>query len=161
MATCKRCEGRRMEPTILPDENGVWRRGEMSCGACKGTGEVEDMKMIRICKTFDFDAAHRLDKLPANHKCHRMHGHTYRADLELAGELDEMGMVIDYAKIAEAWDSVHEAIDHRILNDVPGLECPTTEVLCRWIYDRLKFSLTALVAVTVHESSTTWAEYRP
>lgn len=117
--------------------------------------------MIRICKSFDFDAAHRLDKLPEDHKCHRMHGHTYRVEIELFGELDDMGMVIDYAKIAEAWQAVHDVIDHRTLNEIPGLEVPTTEVLCRWIYDRLKFSLSALVAVRVHESTSTWAEHRP
>lgn len=114
--------------------------------------------MITISKTFDFDAAHRLPTLPATHKCHWLHGHTYRVELRLRGELDEHGMVVDYAHITAAWQPVHDALDHRYLNDVPGLETPTTEVLAGWICARLRVGLPALVAVRVYESSTTYAQ---
>jgi 6-pyruvoyltetrahydropterin/6-carboxytetrahydropterin synthase len=115
---------------------------------------------ITIAKVFDFDAAHFLPRVAAEHKCRRMHGHTYRVELICAGPLDQHGMVLDYAEIAKAWEPVHAALDHRILNEVPGLENPTTEVLAPWIFERIEASLPELVAVRVYESSTTWCEAR-
>lgn len=114
--------------------------------------------MVLISKTFDFDAAHRLLSLPDTHKCHRLHGHTYRVEVRLRGELDEHGMVVDYARIAAAWQPVHDALDHRYLNEVPGLETPTTEVLAGWILARLRRDLPSMVAVRVYESASTYAE---
>ncbi|HWN72058.1 MAG TPA: 6-carboxytetrahydropterin synthase, partial [Haliangium sp.] len=73
-----------------------------------------------ISKTFTFDAAHRLDRLPPEHKCHRMHGHTYRVELILSGHVADNGFLLDYADIAEMWAPLHELLDHRILNEVPG-----------------------------------------
>jgi 6-pyruvoyltetrahydropterin/6-carboxytetrahydropterin synthase len=118
--------------------------------------------MITISKKFDFDAAHRLPNVDPNHKCFRMHGHTYVAEIICAGELDSRGMVCDYEEIAQAWQPVHNAIDHRLLNEVPGLENPTTEVLAPWILERLVYSRInhVLVAVRVYESATTWCEAR-
>ena len=114
--------------------------------------------MVRISKTFDFDAAHHLPHVPDWHKCKRMHGHTYRVEVMLEGYLDERGFVVDYAEIAQAWQPIHDAIDHRVLNDVPGLENPTTEVLAPWLLDRFKAALPSVVCVRVYESSTTWCE---
>lgn len=112
--------------------------------------------LTTICKAFDFDAAHWLPNVPADHKCHRMHGHTYRVELVLCGDVDERGMIADYSDIEAAWLPVHATIDHRILNDVAGLENPTTELLAPWIASRL--DLPGLVRVRVYESSTTWCE---
>lgn len=91
---------------------------------------------IAIRKHFDFEAAHRLPLVPEGHKCGRNHGHSYRATLVFECEEDELvaGMVVDYAEIAKAWEPLHEALDHMMLNDVPGLENPTTEVLAPWIW---------------------------
>lgn len=130
--------------------------------------------LTTISKTFDFDAAHRLDRLPEDHKCHRLHGHTYRVEIRARGEPDRrLGMLIDYAVLAQAWQPIHDAIDHRCLNDIAGLEIPTTEVLAEWIYDRLvswhyevrddlkvqHFSLGGMaLSVRVYESSSTYAE---
>lgn len=127
------------------------------------------MLIATIAKRFTFDAAHRLDNLPVDHKCHRMHGHTYEVELEFAGPVKtvgpQRGFVLDYQVIADAWEPIHELLDHRVLNDVPGLEVPTTEYLATWIVIRLaelpmlqSFSNlgTLLTAVTVKESSTTW-----
>lgn len=131
--------------------------------------------LTTISKTFDFDAAHRLDRLPADHKCYRLHGHTYRVEIRLRGEPGQrLGMLLDYAEIAKAWKPIHDALDHRLLNEVDGLEVPTTEVLAAWIYERLKtysvdvredetrvqfFSLEGFsLGVRVYESSTTYAE---
>lgn len=110
--------------------------------------------MVTICKSFDFDAAHWLPLVAAHHKCHRMHGHTYRVEVIVCGEIDERGMVCDYAEIAEAWVPIHAEIDHRCLNEIPGLENPTTEILAPWILARLPMA----TRVRVYESSTTWCE---
>jgi len=117
---------------------------------------------VRISKTFDFDAAHRLPNVPAGHKCGHLHGHTYRVDVMLEGEPTAAdGWFIDYADIAAAWERVHREVDHRYLNDIPGLENPTTEVLAPWIMKMLDMDARVapfLVAVRVHESSSTWCE---
>lgn len=114
--------------------------------------------MVKICKQFDFDAAHFLTQVPEGHKCRRLHGHTYRVDIVLVGEPDARGMVMDYAEITGAWRAVHEMLDHRLLNDIPGLENPTTEVLAPFILDALLPSLPTLESVRVYESSSTWCE---
>lgn len=112
-------------------------------------------------KTFDFDAAHRLPHVHEGHKCGRMHGHTYRVEIILSGELDPLlGWFVDYADITEAWAPIHDALDHRVLNDVIGLVNPTTEVLVDWIIKRLAKSSIGkhLDRVRVYESSSTWCE---
>lgn len=110
-----------------------------------------------LAKRFTFDAAHCLPKLAPDHKCHRLHGHTYEVELVFRGEVGDDGFVIDYDKIAEAWQPIHDALDHRYLNEVPGLETPSTEMLCQWILRRLD-QWASLVRVHVKESSTTWCE---
>lgn len=114
--------------------------------------------IVTISKTFDFDAAHRLTQVPANHKCHRLHGHTYYVEVVLRGEVDHRGMVRDYAEIAEAWAPIHAMLDHRYLNDIEGLENPTTEVLAPFIARALVDELPELERVRVYESKDTWCE---
>ena len=111
-----------------------------------------------ICKTFDFDAAHRLPKLGKSHKCFRLHGHSYRVDVILRGPVDRRGFVMDYAEIAKAWQVVHEMRDHRYLNDIEGLENPSTEVLAPFILNLLVDALPLLERVKVYESADTWCE---
>ena len=118
---------------------------------------------ITIAKEFTFDAAHCLPLLPDGHKCKRMHGHTYRAAIVLTGSVDAAGILIDYDEIAKLWAPLHEMLDHRVLNDVSGLSCPTTEVLVHWCLSLLEPELRAYpnvasVTIRVSESSTTWAE---
>jgi 6-pyruvoyltetrahydropterin/6-carboxytetrahydropterin synthase len=120
--------------------------------------------VITIAKHFTFDAAHCLPLMPEGHKCRRMHGHTYRAEIALSGVPDPAtGILIDFDDIAKIWLPLHVALDHQVLNDVPGLSCPTTEVLVAWCIERLRRSFRAhanIVAlrVRVSESSSTWAE---
>lgn len=109
-----------------------------------------------LSKSFTFDAAHCLPRLPAGHKCANLHGHTYRVELICRGYVQENGFVVDYDDIARAWAPLHEQLDHKYLNDVYGLETPSTEHLCAWIIMRI--DLPSLVAVRVYESSTTWCE---
>lgn len=114
-----------------------------------------------IAKRFTFDAAHYLDVLPPEHKCHRMHGHTYEVELIFTGPVNERtGFVIDYDEIAKAWQPLHEAVDHRVLNEVAGLSVPTTENLARWVLTRLFLTTIGplLATVLVRESSTTWCQ---
>lgn len=113
--------------------------------------------MIRISKTFDFDAAHWLPFVPEGHKCNRMHGHTYRVEIICEGLLDDRGMILDYSEIAAAWAPIHDKIDHRVLNDVACLSNPTTEILASWIFGFLEKQI-PLHAVRVYESATTYCE---
>ncbi len=115
----------------------------------------------RITKSFTFDAAHWLPKVPEDHKCRRLHGHTYRLEVALEGPLDpELGWVVDYGAISGVVDPVVRELDHRCLNDLPGLENPTAEVLATWIFRRLRPELPLLVEVVVSETPRTSAIFR-
>jgi 6-pyruvoyltetrahydropterin/6-carboxytetrahydropterin synthase len=94
--------------------------------------------MTSIFATFSFEAAHYLPHVPAGHKCGRMHGHNWTVEIHVTGELDKRGWVVDFYEIENAWkELVYARLDHRVLNDVPGLENPTTEIIGKWIYDNL------------------------
>lgn len=81
-----------------------------------------------------FDAAHHLPSFPESHKCFGMHGHTYRVWFYLqGGDLDDRQVLIEYAELDHLWAKIHRKVDHKVLNEVPGLEDPTVEVLARWI----------------------------
>lgn len=117
-----------------------------------------------IVKQFDFDAAHHLPRTPEGHKCHRLHGHTYRLDVEITASVADVlasaqGWIIDFADIAAAWAPVHDRLDHRCLNEVEGLENPTAEHLAAWIYRELRFALPLLSAVVLYESATTCCRF--
>lgn len=114
----------------------------------------------RITKTFTFDSAHWLPHVPDTHKCRRLHGHTYTVILGLEGALDEkLGWVQDYGEIGWAFTPMLEALDHRCLNEIEGLENPTAEILAAWIFHRLKSKLPLLKDVTVCETPNTSAVY--
>ncbi|MCU0269460.1 MAG: 6-carboxytetrahydropterin synthase QueD [Acidimicrobiales bacterium] len=114
-----------------------------------------------IFREFGFEAAHRLPNVPEGHKCARLHGHSFRVGVHVQGAVGaETGWVMDFADIAEAYRPVHDALDHRYLNEIPGLENPTSEILARWIWDRLAPTLPGLHAVTVRETCTSGCVYR-
>ena len=116
----------------------------------------------RITKAFHFDSAHFLPHVPAGHKCGGMHGHSYRVVLGLEGELDPvLGWVQDYGEVKQAFRPLEERFDHQILNEIPGLENPTAEMLAMFIFKALKPSLPQLTDVTVCESPSAEAVYRP
>jgi len=117
---------------------------------------------VRITKAFAFDAAHYLPNVPAGHKCGRLHGHSYRVILGLEGPLHpELGWVQDYGDVKAAFRPLLERFDHICLNEIAGLENPTAEMLAIYIFDQLKPGLPLLVDVTVCESPTAAAIYRP
>lgn len=114
-----------------------------------------------LTRTFQIEAAHRLPLLPKGHKCERMHGHSFRIEIRVEGECDpKLGWLMDYADIKKAFQPIFDQLDHHCLNDVPGLENPTSEILAQWIWNRLKPSLPLLTRVQVAETCTARAEYQ-
>jgi queuosine biosynthesis protein QueD len=110
---------------------------------------------VELTKEFHFEAAHRLPLVPPGHKCHRMHGHSFRIEVTVAGEMDPTtGWLLDFAEVTARVAPVIHELDHRVLNDVPGLENATSEMLCGWLWRRLAPALPGLTAITVHETCT-------
>lgn len=108
-----------------------------------------------IWREFRFEAAHWLPRVPAGHKCSRMHGHSYRVEIHAEGEIGEDGMVLDFAELKEAWAPLHAALDHRTLNDVAGLSNPTCENLAAVIASEINIPSPArLCRVVVAETCT-------
>ncbi|HET7585212.1 MAG TPA: 6-carboxytetrahydropterin synthase QueD [Gemmatimonadaceae bacterium] len=114
-----------------------------------------------IFKEFTIEAAHHLPNVPAEHKCRRLHGHSFRIEVHVRGDVDpSTGWVTDFAEIARAFEPVRAALDHRYLNEIAGLENPTSEMLAAWIWERLAPRLRALSCVVVRETCTTGCVYR-
>jgi len=115
---------------------------------------------MEIFKAFTLESAHRLPNVPAGHKCARVHGHSFRIELHVCGPVDEqLGWVMDFADVKAAFEPLYRQLDHHYLNDVPGLENPTSENLARWIWRRLKPALPQLSLVVVHETCTSGARF--
>ena len=113
-----------------------------------------------IFKRFTFEAAHRLPNLPASHKCARLHGHSFTVELHLRGPLTPPeDWVMDFADVKAAFAPTFERLDHHYLNEIEGLENPTSEVIARWIWRRLKPELPALVKVVLFETCTAGCIY--
>lgn len=108
-----------------------------------------------IVKELRFEAAHRLPRTPVGHKCQRLHGHSFRCEIHVQGEVDgDLGWVCDFADLTHAFEPIHRDLDHNFLNEVPGLENPTSEQLARYIWQRLRPALPGLAAIVVHETCT-------
>lgn len=117
--------------------------------------------MIEIEKDFTFEAAHLLPNVPDGHKCARLHGHSFGVTVAVAGEIGaDTGWVVDFADLTTAWAPLQNQLDHRYLNDIAGLENPTSEVLSVWIWDRLENELPGLSKITVQETCTSRCTYR-
>lgn len=114
-----------------------------------------------IFREFTFEAAHRLPSVPHGHKCARLHGHSYRVIIYVRGVLDpENHWVQDFGELKEAWKPLDAQLDHYYLNEIEGLENPTSEVLAQWIWNNLISRLPGLSAVTVRETCTSGATFR-
>jgi 6-pyruvoyltetrahydropterin/6-carboxytetrahydropterin synthase len=119
------------------------------------------MGETEIWKEFGFESAHRLPHVPEGHKCGRLHGHSFKIRLTLRGEPGEQtGWIMDFADLKEAWKPLHKELDHRYLNEIQGLENPTSEILARWIWDRMAPVLPQLSSVSVRETCTAGCTYR-
>ena len=115
---------------------------------------------MEIFREFTFEAAHHLPNVPPGHKCGRLHGHSYRAEVHISGPVHpRTGWVMDFADIKSLFTPLRHQLDHRYLNEVDGLDNPTSENVARWIWDRLTDSL-PLSAVVVRETCTSGCIYR-
>jgi 6-pyruvoyltetrahydropterin/6-carboxytetrahydropterin synthase len=108
----------------------------------------------RIGRTYRFESAHHLPNVPIGHKCRHLHGHNYRLEIVVRGTLDERGFVKDFAEIDEEVAPLLKQVDHRLLNDVEGLENPTAEIIAAWFFERIA----DCESVRVYENDHCWAE---
>jgi 6-pyruvoyltetrahydropterin/6-carboxytetrahydropterin synthase len=116
---------------------------------------------MHIYKEFGFESAHRLPNTPEGHKCRRLHGHSYRVEVHVEGPVQEgAGWVMDFGELREAFEPLRVQLDHNYLNELPGLENPTSEVLARWIWGHLKPRLPQLSQLVVKETCTSGCIYR-
>lgn len=116
---------------------------------------------MEIFREFTFEAAHRLPRVPEGHKCARLHGHSYKITVHVKAPVDaEAGWVMDFGDVKRAFKPIDAQLDHYYLNDIEGLENPTSENLARWIWDRMIAELPALSAITVRETCTSGCTYR-
>lgn len=115
---------------------------------------------VRLVHEFRFEAAHHLPKVPPGHKCARLHGHSFKIEVAIAGPVNEAtGWFIDFDELYAAWRPLHDELDHRYLNEIEGLENPTSELLARWIWRRLIPALPSLARITVFETCDARCEY--
>lgn len=116
---------------------------------------------MEIYREFGFESAHALPHVPDGHKCARMHGHSFRVRVSIEGPVGERtGWVMDFADLKAAVEPAIDALDHRVLNDIDGLENPTSENVARWLWDRVVEDLPGLSAVEVRETCTSGCVYR-
>lgn len=116
---------------------------------------------MEIFREYRIEAAHRLPNLPETHKCYRLHGHSFRIAVHVRGDVGaDSGWVMDFADIDRIFRPVFDALDHRYLNEIEGLENPTSENLARWVWSRIESSLPSLSAVHVYETCTSGCIYR-
>ncbi len=116
---------------------------------------------MELFKQFAFESAHRLPHVPPGHKCGRLHGHSFSVAVHVRGPVNpNSGWVMDFGDIKKAFQPLMDRLDHHYLNEVEGLENPTSEVLARWIWRRLKPGLPLLSEVVVRETCTSGCIYR-
>ncbi len=116
---------------------------------------------MEIFTEFTFEAAHRLPLVPEGHKCARLHGHSFRVEIHVDGPIGpDTGWVMDFADVRTACEPVRDALDHRYLNEIDGLDNPTSEHVARWIWGRLHPALPLLTMIIVRETCTSGCVYR-
>ena len=116
--------------------------------------------VVELVKDFRFEAAHYLPNVPEGHKCRRMHGHSFRGEVAVRGPVDtRVGWLIDFAELKRSVDPIVARLDHYLLNEVEGLENPTSESIAMWLWGRLAPSLPMLHRVTIDETCTTRCHY--
>ncbi len=115
---------------------------------------------IELVKDFRFEAAHYLPRVPDGHKCRRVHGHSFVGEVSVRGEVDpQQGWVMDFADLKTAVNPLVDRLDHRLLNEIEGLENPTSELLALWIWRELAPQLPLLHRITIQETCTSRCHY--
>jgi 6-pyruvoyltetrahydropterin/6-carboxytetrahydropterin synthase len=118
------------------------------------------MHIVDIFKVFTFEAAHRLPNLPADHKCSRLHGHSFRVELHLRGPMQgPENWVMDFADVKSAFKPIYDQLDHHYLNEISGLENPTSEQIAVWLWQQVRPLLPLLNKVVVHETCTAGSSF--
>lgn len=116
---------------------------------------------MEIVKSFGFESAHYLPRLPETHKCRRMHGHSFRFDVHVEGPVDsDLGWVVDFGDVSRLVKPLVDELDHRVLNEIAGLENPTSERLAIWLWERIKPNVPGLSRIVVRETCTARCEYK-
>jgi 6-pyruvoyltetrahydropterin/6-carboxytetrahydropterin synthase len=117
-------------------------------------------EVVEVVKDFRFEAAHFLPNVPEGHKCRRIHGHSFRGEVAVRGPIDaKLGWVIDFADLKRAVDPIVAELDHYLLNDIAGLDNPTSELLAIWIWKRVSQHVPNLYRVTIEETCTSRCHY--
>ena len=114
---------------------------------------------MRIFKEFSFEAAHKLPLVPKNHKCFNLHGHSFKVRVSVDGPLNEMGWVMDFSTLKEVCAPHIAKLDHSYLNEIEGLENPTSENIAIWLWEHLITSLPKLHSIEVKETCNSGCEY--
>ena len=115
---------------------------------------------VRLTKDFAFEAAQTLPNVPAGHKCGKMHGHSFKLEISVEGEVDPAtGWLYDHSCISRSMDPLLEILDHSYLNDIPGLENPTIENMCLWLWEKLEHQLAGLAEIVIHETPSARCSY--
>ncbi len=116
---------------------------------------------VELVKEYRFESAHRLPHVPPGHKCARVHGHSFKFEIHVAGPVDpHTGWLIDFGQLDVVLAPLLDEIDHRYLNEVPGLENPTSEICAKWLFDRIKAGIPQLTALTFFETCDARCVYR-
>ncbi len=116
---------------------------------------------VELKKSFQFEAAHSLPHLPAGHKCARLHGHSFKVELTVEGPVNEkLGWLVDYAELSDVFRPAWEKLDHRYLNEIEGLENPTSENIARWIWNEIQPQIPLLTTIEVAETCNASCIYR-
>lgn len=114
---------------------------------------------MKLFKEFTFEAAHQLPLVPKDHKCFQLHGHSFKVRVYVQGPVNEMGWVIDFAEIKRICKPWIETLDHSFLNEIDGLENPTSENIAMWLWDKLIGQLPQLSAIEIMETCTSGCIY--
>jgi len=132
---------------------------KVECGPDANAGSLS--RRFRLVRSFTFEAAHRLPNAPEGHKCARLHGHSFRVEVICEGDADpETGWLIDFGEVKRLFEPILKRLDHHYLNEIDGLENPTSENLARWIWGPLKAELPQLSQITIAETCSSRCEYR-
>jgi 6-pyruvoyltetrahydropterin/6-carboxytetrahydropterin synthase len=114
---------------------------------------------VKIFKEFTFEAAHQLPLVPKDHKCFNLHGHSFKVKITIDGPINEMGWVMDFSELKKVCSPYIEQLDHSYLNEIDGLENPTSENIAIWLWQRLRDQLPQLNSIQVMETCNSGCDY--
>lgn len=154
---------------VPTDENlARWVREQLDVPGVESIGiqstrdqgaDIDANNNVHVWRRFRFEAAHQLPNVPEGHQCGRMHGHGFEVILHANQDLGERDMGVDFDRLDEVWAPIHDQLHYACLNDFPGLDNPTSEMLSCWLWDRIKPVLPELSWVTVYETITAGCHY--